>query len=336
VDKVLVIGGRGFIGNALVNTLLEHGDDVTVVSRSSSGVSSSLRLRYARADVADAEGVMRAVEGHDVVYDLSMSMGSKWEDYERDYIGGSTNVARACLRHKVRRLIYTSSISALFMGGGGVLRDADGHDPHPEKRGFYGRAKVEAERVLMRFHASDKLPVVIFRPGIVLGTGGWLVHPALGEKVNETRILGFGDGKSPLPCVLVEDVASALYLAKDAPGIDGKSFNLAGDIRPTALEYVRILRDLTRRNIRYFPRSVMRMGLAENSRYYIKKAFGKPDNVLQPVRDAESLTMSAQLDCSEAKRLLGWRPVSDRTEFIARALGCHVEPLHPGDLRLSA
>ena len=48
--------------------------------------------------------------------------------------------------------------------------------------------------------------------------------------MSDTCIVGWGAGDNRLPCVLVQDVASALVLAKDAPGIDGMAFNLSGDI----------------------------------------------------------------------------------------------------------
>jgi len=336
VDKVLVIGGAGFIGSELTNLLVEHGNDVTVVSRSAGARPSQPRLAYARGDVADPHRMRELIAGKDVVYDLSMSLGARWEDYQRDYIDGSTNVARACLEHRVRRLIYTSSISALFMGRRGKLDETAGPDSKPRKRGFYGRAKIEAERVLLGFHSRDRLPVAIFRPAIVVGPGGWLIHPALGFKVNEICILGFGPGIYPLPFVLVRDVADALLLAKDAPNIEGQSFNLAGDVRPAAVEYVRILRERTRRNIRFYPRRLWWIGLAERTRWLLKALMRKPGNICEPSRDTRSMAMCCDLDCSLAKRLLGWTPVRDREEFLRQAIDCHLKPFPPGDLRCSS
>ena len=125
-----------------------------------------------------------------------------------------------------------------------------------------------------------------------------------------------------------------MALAKAAPNIDGLSFNLAGDVRPTAAEYVAMLKKRAYRNFTFFPRSVWWIQAGELSRWSLKKLSSKPDNVLAPYRDLKSMTMSAQLDCSLAKRLLGWSPVSDPEEFFREAIDCHLQPLPAGDLRL--
>ena len=276
------------------------------------------------------------IEGALYVCDLSMGGGATWADFERDYIGGAANVAQACLQHGVRRLLYTSSIAALFLGSGKPVDEEDGCDPLPLKRGFYGRAKIGAERALLNLHASHNLPVVIFRPGVVVGPGGMLVHGALGDSSSETSIVGYGRGTHPLPWVLVEDVASAMFLARNVPGIEGKAFNLAGDVRPTAVEFIAELRRRSRRNFRFIPRAIWKMALAEYSRWGLKALMHKPGNVLVGMRDTRQLQFSSFLVNSQAKALLGWKPVSDSEEFYRQTIDCHLPPLHPGDLRLTA
>lgn len=111
-DQV-VVGGAGFIGRHRTAQLREQGCRVTVVSRSAGlGQPEEAGLRYFRAEVADKERITQALEGASVVYHLAMGGGATWADYERDFIGGAVNIAEACQRFGVRRLIFTSSISA--------------------------------------------------------------------------------------------------------------------------------------------------------------------------------------------------------------------------------
>jgi nucleoside-diphosphate-sugar epimerase len=154
--------------------------------------------------------------------------------------------------------------------------------------------------------------------------------------VSDICLLGFGRGNTPLPCVLVDDVAQALLLAKDAPGIEGLTFNLAGDVRPSAAEFVTVLRERTRRNFRFYPRSMWGICAGELSRYLIKKAVKKPDNRMVPFRDLRSASLVTQLDCSLAKQKLGWKPVADHEEFYRQAVDVFVRPIQPGDIRREA
>lgn len=336
-DNVVVIGGAGFIGSHLTSQLRAAGCNVTVVSRSAGlGRRDEPDLHYVRAEVADAARIDQAIADAqaNVVYHLAMGGGTSWDDYKRDFIGGALNIARSCQKHGVRRLLFTSSISALYLGEHRKQYESEGPDKKPEDRCFYSRGKVEAERLLMSLHRTEGLPVVVLRPAIVLGRGGMLAHGALGHGASDTCILGWGEGNNPLPCVLVQDVARALVLAKDAPGVEGKSFNLSGDIRPTAKEYVDLLRQRTRRNFRFYPRDVRKMGALEWGLWAIKAVARKADNVRVSYRDLLSLTMAADLDCSEAKELLGWQPESDREAFFREAIDSHLKPFKPGDLRL--
>ena len=332
-DSVLVIGGTGFIGRVLVAQLLERGCAVRVATRRAS-VPSDGSVSYVQADVSDRDSIRRACEGIDVVYDLSMAFGETWEDFERTMIKGAENVASVVLERGIRRLVYTSTIAGLHLAKKGSIDESAGADPKPELRSWYAQAKIRAEEVLNKLHHERALPVVIFRPGIVVGVGNKLSHPGIGVWVSPTVCSVVGAGKTPLPMVLVEDVAQALVLAKDAPGVDGKTFNLAGDVRPSAAEYVAIAAERSKRNFRLAPSSPYAIQAFRTAVWLGKKALGRKDNVWQSWHELKNAPQRTWLDCSAAKSLLGWRPVADRDEFIRRAIDCHLTPLHPADLRL--
>ncbi|MCE5310973.1 MAG: NAD(P)-dependent oxidoreductase [Acidobacteriales bacterium] len=335
-EHVVVIGGLGFIGRRLTLRLRNAGHSVTVVSRSAaSRGTNEAGLAYVSGDVSDAARMAEIIRGASKVFDLSMGGGSTWADYEREVIGGACNVARACLQHGVRRLVYTSSTSALYLGGPSKIDEFTRNDGAAVYRDMYSRGKSLAEDSLLAMHVREQLPVVIVRPGMVLGPGGALVHYVLGERPSDgTCILGWGRGKNPLPCVLVDDVADAMIRASDAVGVDGLVFNLVGDVRPTAAEYVEVLRRRTLRDFRFYPRSLCRIQAGEYARFLMKKLAGRSKVRMMCYRDLKSSSMVAQFDCSLAKRLLGWVPVSDQEEFYRHAIDCHVEQFLPGDLRL--
>ena len=74
----------------------------------------------------------------------------------------------------------------------------------------------------MELHREQGLPVVIFRPGIVIGRGGSPLHWGIGMWSFDAVCQVWGEGRNPLPLVLVQDVASALVAALDVSGHRGR------------------------------------------------------------------------------------------------------------------
>jgi nucleoside-diphosphate-sugar epimerase len=263
-----------------------------------------------------------------------MAFGETWNDYLKSFVQGAENVAQVVLERGIRRLVYTSTIAGLHLARVGSITEEEGADPKPELRSWYARAKIMAEESLNRLHHDRGLPVVIFRPGIVVGVGNKLSHPGIGVWVSPTCCSVVGGGRTPLPMVLVEDVAQALVLAKDRPGVDGHTFNLAGDVRPSAVEYCELAAERSKRNFRVAPSSPLAIQAFRTIVFLGKLALRRKDNVWQSWHELKNAPQRTWLDCSAAKELLGWRPVADRDEFVRRAIDCHLGPLHPGDLRL--
>jgi nucleoside-diphosphate-sugar epimerase len=334
-NKIAVIGGGGFIGGELVKLLLADGCRVRVVSRSArpSGVPN---LECVRGDVADEASMRSALEGVEVVYHLAMGGGDTWADFQRDFVDATAAIARICRESGVRRLIYTSSSAALYLGGRGPVMEADGPDPQPEVRSLYSRGKVEAERLLMRLHREEGLPVTILRPCIVVGRGGIIAHGGAGYWASDTWCLGWGNGRNPLPFVLVQDVAAGLRAAKDAPGIEGMAFTLAGDVRPSAVEYIGEISRRTLRRFHFRPRNLRWIQAIEIGKWALKALARKPGNDWPSYRDFASRGMLAHIDCSAAKQILGWKPNADPEFFYSETIESNVAPIHPEDLRLAS
>ncbi len=334
--EVVVLGGRGFIGRHLTQQLLAQGIRVKIVSRQSEpGLASDPRLSYARGDVSDLSSMLAATAGASVVFHLATGGGDTWAQFERDFVEGARNVAAACLENGVTRLVYTSSTAALYLGGHRSIDETAGTDSVPESRGHYSHAKILAERVLLKEFEKRRLPVVILRPGLVVGEGGILNHGGLGLWPCDVHCLGWGRGNHPLPFVLVQDVASALVAAMTAPGIEGMAFNLAGDVRPSAAQFVSALSERSFRRICFHPQWLWKMQAIEIGKWLLKALARKPENSFPSFRDLKSRTMRAPLDCSAAKEKLSWTPNADWGVFVNEAIDSNLTPMPCEDLRLA-
>lgn len=333
-DRVVVIcnlqagtyaGSNGFIGRELVSQLGGKVASLVVVGWSVASDWAIEGARYVNGDAMDADRMLEVLDGATVVYQLTT---------ERDFVIGARNVAEACLRHKIRRLIFNSTCEAVYLGRRGRIDESAGHDAEPHLRNPYARAKVESEKLLLQYHEAQGLPIVIVRPCITVGRGGPIAHGGIGTWRAPTCLVGWGNGKNLMPFVLVQDVASALILAMDAPNIDGKAFNVGGDVFLSAREYVRLVGEHTLRNFRFYPRNLMFFNAKIVMKAIIKRLLRR-NGQRQYYRDILSSAMFSQIDNQGAKKALGWQPNADLNVFIREAIDCHVPALDPGDLRLT-
>jgi nucleoside-diphosphate-sugar epimerase len=324
---VLVIGGTGFIGGHVVAALLAKGRHVRVLARSVNNLPrlfANPGVTLVRGDARNRDDVARAIGAARVVVNLAHGGGGgSRAEVEQSLVGAARTVAECCLTGGVRRLVFVSSIASLYLGDrGAVVTGATPTDPEFEERADYARAKAIAERALLEMHRSEGLPVVILRPGVVVGEGSGAFHSGLGFYNRESHCMGWNRGTNPLPLVLVDDVADAILSAIDAAGIDGKCYNLVGDVRLSARDYVAALAGVTGRGLRYHPQSVVKLYGIEMMKAVVKRSTGRRDP-WPSLRDLKSRGLSAVFDCGDATRDLAWHPVGDRAEFLRRGVQIH-------------
>jgi predicted dehydrogenase/nucleoside-diphosphate-sugar epimerase len=328
--QLVVFGGTGFIGSHLISRLVAAGRAVRVMSRGADAAMppfDSPLVEVMRGDVSKREDVERALAGARQVVNLAHGGGgANWDEIRRSMVDSAVMVAECAATAGVERLIHVGSIAGLYLGDPkDVITSVTPPDPEAEKRNLYARGKAEADRALMNFAGKGTLDTVILRPGLVVGAGTAPLHGGLGFFNNEQHVIGWNAGMNPLPFVLADDVASAIILALDCPVARGKAYNLVGDVRLTAREYMALLAKATGRPLAFHPQSVDWLQTAELCKWWIKRMTGKsvdrPDK-----RDLLSRGLLAQFDCTDAKHDLGWLPEADRDRFIAGAIDIHRTP----------
>jgi nucleoside-diphosphate-sugar epimerase/predicted dehydrogenase len=327
--SVLVIGGTGFIGKALVAKLCAAGHSVRMLSRSPGSVPADLRalgVDVVRGDLTDAGSVDSALDGIDYVYHLGKGSGTTWADMLTSDVEPTERLGELCVKHNVKRLIYTSSI-AIYAAGkrNGVITETTKASDGMARVAPYSRSKVENEERLMALHRSQGLPVVIFRPGVVLGAGGSPYHWGVAAWPYTSVCNLWGDGTNPLPIVLVDDVADALVLAHDKPGIDGESYNLASPPSITANDYLDEMERTAGIKLRRFSVPAWRLFAASGGKWAVKRA-GRDQHARFPsYDDCDGRSLAATFDSSKAERDLGWTPERSRAVLLAKGVTEPVE-----------
>lgn len=324
-SEIALLGGDSMIAARTVQRFLVEGKRVSVMVRSARNLPAELRDRRIGlhfGDVRDYEAVRRAIGAAKVVVNLAdEDMATDGLDPPGALVGGAETAARICLALGVRRLVHVGGIAGLYLGPQPrPVTGATALDPAAWRRTGEARAHAECDRMLQEMHAREGLPVCILRRGLVVGDGRAALHRDIGVFNNDQHCIGWNLGRNPLPFVLAQDVVEAIVRAAltDKP-VEGRCYNLVGDVRPSAQEYVRLLAAATGRPLRFHSRLPAAIWAGELTKWMLRRARG--DDAPAPSRrDLLSRGLSAQFDCEDAKRDLGWVPAVDPRTFLQHAV----------------
>jgi UDP-glucose 4-epimerase len=223
-SRILVIGGAGFIGSFVVAELLkEDVAEVIVYDNFARGEKSYLveQLKDPRCsifpiggDIRDLDILDAAIKGKDYVISLAAMWLLHCKDYPRTAfevnIAGTFNVLEACVRHNIKKLVWSSSASVY-----GDAVELPMTENHPfNNKNFYGASKIAGEAMATAFNDRYGLPIIGLRYMNVYGphqdqTAAYTgVVPIMLNKIeaNESPVIN-GDGSQAYDFIYVEDVA---------------------------------------------------------------------------------------------------------------------------------
>jgi NADH dehydrogenase len=219
--KILVTGAGGFIGVRLVHRLLAEGHDVVALVRAPKGELRlpRPRLQVLRGDMTDAASLDRAVAGCDVVVHLANATAvTDWAKARAINVEGTRVLLDACKRAGVKRMVFTSTLSALR-----------------ERRGPYGQTKLEAEALVR----ASGMPFVILRPSLVYGAHGIGLVANLAAYLRGLPVVPvIGDGQIELDPIHLEDVNEVIVQCLTRDDVLGKAYDLLGPDRVTFNQFL--------------------------------------------------------------------------------------------------
>jgi nucleoside-diphosphate-sugar epimerase len=237
--KVLITGGTGYLGGALLGALLAAGHRCVVFARTASANAPRHELvEPVDGDVRDRDAVQRAAAGVDAICHAA-ALVSIWRaraaDFDEVNVGGLQNVIDACRAHGIARIVYTSSFLALPPAGRST----------PITANDYQRTKV-AGLALARGAVAAGTPIITLAPGVIYGPGrqsegnlvGRLVHDHLAR-----RLPGIVGGDRVWSFTHVDDVVRAHVAALTTAQV-GAEIIVGGENAPQVrlFEYLRELR----------------------------------------------------------------------------------------------
>jgi 2-alkyl-3-oxoalkanoate reductase len=307
--RILITGAAGLLGRALLARLNSQGEKIRVlVRRPSPELEASPNVDVVYGDLGDAETVDRATRGVDLVYHLGAAMrGRGWADFQAGTVSGTANIVRSCLDHRIKRLVYVSSLTVLDYASlqqGALIAEDAPLEQRMEERGAYTQSKLKAEMLVRDAVRERGLPAVVLRPGQIFGPGAESIPP-YGTIAIAGWWIVIGSGAVKLPLVYVEDVVDGLIAGGTRPGIEGSLFHLVDGSPVTQRDYIAICRtaSATPVPVAYVPRSVLfAAGWAlEVIGRLLRRGLPMSRHRVRSIKEL-------RFDCTAARNQLAWQP----------------------------
>lgn len=242
--RVLVTGGTGYLGRAVVHALVRNGHSTVVFARTAS--NSGLTGTLINGDVRDIGALAKAATDCDAMCHLA-AMVSLWQPRAADFddinVGGLRNAMAVAESARISKLVYTSSFLARPPAGQTAAMSAND----------YQRTKVIADGVAAEA-AKRGFPIVRLYPGVIYGPGQQTEGNLIGRLVRDHlagKLPGLVGANRPWSYAWIDDVADAhvAALERAAPG----SSYVVGGINAPQLKVFEILREITGRPL---PRNI--------------------------------------------------------------------------------
>lgn len=305
MKKILVTGANGFIGKALVKVLLKNNFIVSVLVRKKNIFPKKVNV-FQISNFYDATKVRAAFDGVDCIVHLAgqahkVHIDSKNEMNKDDEIRRinttfTVELAKYAVKCGVKRFIFLSSIS---VNGIRTENFSFSEKDLPNPQDPYSLSKYEAEQGLIKVSKNNDLKIVIIRAPLVYG---------LNAKGNFARLLKWASSKNtiPLPLGNINNLRS--FIALDNlidfiitcilnPKAINQIFLISDDEKYSTTEFIKIILKLFNKKARLFsfPQSWILL---------LSKLFGKEEDALR-------LISSLEIDSSKARKLLGWKAVTN-------------------------
>lgn len=307
--KALVLGASGFLGSHVTRRLVERGDDVRVLLRTTSPTRGIEDLEVERryGDIFDEQAVRDAMTGCDVVYYCVVDARAWLRDPAPLFstnVDGLRRVLEIASQADLHRFVFTSTIGTVAIGSGRPATEDDPFNWH-DKGGPYVESRRQAEDLVLHFAHERGLPAVAMCVSNTYGPRDWQPTP------HGSMIAAVALGKMPMffsgigsEVVGVEDAARALVLAGDH-GAVGERYIVSERFMP--------MREIYETAAAAVGVKPPRVGIPVAGLYaagYTANALGKLRQRDYPLNltAVRLLHYTSPLDHSKAERELGWLP----------------------------
>ena len=240
-ETIIVTGGGGFLGYALLKALKARGHALRTINRGTYGKLHELGVEVLQGDLANYETALEALRGVDTVFHVAAKPGvwGPYAEYFDANVKATLNILKACRELGITKLIYTSSPSVTF--GGNDQENVDETVAYPSAyMAAYPETKALAERLVLEANDQD-LATVSLRPHLIWGPGDRHLIPRVIDKARAGRLRHIGKPGKLVDAVYIDNAVQAHLCALERIGvgsiISGKAYFI-GNNEPWPMERI--------------------------------------------------------------------------------------------------
>jgi len=315
--RVLVTGGTGFTGKALVRRLLDDGHEVVALDYKEGLKTDELRQWGAKVvigSVTDPEIADRVTEGAEVVHHLAAAfreLDVPNSYYHEVNVGGTRTMLQAAQHHGVRKFVYCSTC-----GVHGNVENPPADENAPiNAADYYQQTKYEAEPIVREFFERG-LETTILRPAAIYGPGDPERFFMIFRRVARGRFPMFGSGATLYPPLYIDSLVDAFLLAQGPGRGAGEAYLIADADYLSIEELVKAVGRALQVDVKIPHYPLWPVIVAG----HVCEKTCKPLGISPPIfpRRVDWFRQNRAFDIAKARRDLGYDPQVDIDEGLRR------------------
>jgi len=313
MKNILVTGGAGFIGSNFINHILEERDDYNIINLDKLTYAGNLEnlipsqnkknYHFIKGDITNSELVYFIFEKYKIKYVINFAaeshvdrsiLGS--EIFFRTNVIGTNVLLEIALRFEVEKFLQISTDEVYgSLGKEGLFTEGTSLSPNSP----YSSSKAAADMMVLAFHHTYGMPVVITRCSNNYGPYQFpekLIPLMIINSLNNKKLPVYGDGMNVRDWIYVIDHNKAIDLVFEK-GKLGEIYNIGASNEMPNIKIVKL----------------------------ILSHLGKPEELIQYVKDRPGHDRRYAIDSSKIQEQLGWRPLFSFENAIDKTIDWFVE-----------
>jgi nucleoside-diphosphate-sugar epimerase len=325
--KIVITGGRGFVGKALSKKFRNSEHIIHTIGRSSHFTKSDFpeNCQHHCCDLANDPIPEDIFKGTDLIFHIAAKAGmwGKYSDFYSSNVIATRNILSACKKYHINKLIYTSTPSVVFSTQP-IVNGTESLAYGNSGLSSYAETKTIAEREILEANESQKLQTLALRPHLIWGDEDPHLLPRVINRHKKGKLQIVGEGRNKVDLTHVDNVVHAHFCAMESmvknSSLGGKAYFIGQDEPVNLWDWLNeifVMLDLPRLTKKISYKKAYLLGFSLEKIWGILRLVGEPPMTRFV---ANQLAHDHWFSIQSAKKDLGYEPIRDMDNSLNKSL----------------